>query len=123
MWYKNTPGPDKTYEEALTKVTPTKVMVTYVYAYVKSTSVAEVVLAEDTRKLCKMWTPPHISLFKDKELKWQDMGRIVQRGKDATDWFATTMNTEISASTGLTRKPLFWTVTVQEGIHLHTKQQ
>ncbi|MEQ2249655.1 hypothetical protein ILYODFUR_031540 [Ilyodon furcidens] len=88
MWHKNTPGPDKTYGEALTKVTPTKVMVTYVYADGNSTSVAEVELPEDTKKLCKMWTPPHISLFKDKKLKWQDMRRIVQRGKDATDWFA-----------------------------------
>lgn len=122
MWYKNTPGPDKDYDKRLKQLTPTRVTVNYLYSDAKHNSVAGVTLSPDIFKLFKMWTPPHISLYKGKDLEWKDLGKIVQNGEWATDWVATSVNTWASSNTGLTRKSLFWTIQVDEGTHLQPTQ-
>ncbi len=123
LWFKKTPGPDREYEEKLHRATPSKVTVTYLYALPGSTAVAAVSLTEPLQKLHRMWTPPHVSLYKDKNEKWQDLGKIVQRGEEATDWVATSVNTWFSASAGLSKKALFWSIQVQGGTHLQPKEQ
>ena len=119
LWYKTTPGPDKEYEAKLAKRTPTKVTVTYVYGDGKSTAVAAVSLRTYEKSMHKSWYLPHISLYKDQSKEWNDLGKIVQQGENVTDWIATSVNTWASASTGLSKKALFWQIQVQEGIHLH----
>lgn len=122
LWYKNTPGPERKYEEKLNRATPTKVTTNYLYTDGKATAVAGVSLREGEKSLFRMYTPPHISLYKRKDQTWKEMGKMVQEGERATDWVATSVNTWFSASTGLFKKALFWTVQVQEGIHVYSKQ-
>lgn len=120
LWYKTSPGPDPHYEAKLKKLTPTIFTVNYVYSDAQNTAVAGVTLKEDVDKLYRQYVPPHISLYKNKNQQWKDLGKIVQQGEAAEDWVATSVNTWASASTGLTKKALFWSVLGQEGVHLQT---
>lgn len=121
MWYARTIEPE--YEEQLRKLTPAKIQVTYVYSDEVSTSAAAVTLTEPLKRLFRGLTSPHISLTKTREEKWEDLGRIVYEGNRAHDWTQTGVNTWYSASTGLTKKSLFWTTSVNAGVHLDDKTE
>ena len=123
MWYKHTPGVDQDYEQSMKQLTLSQLMVNYLYSDTKGTSVAGVTLHSDIQKLYRMWTPPHISLFKDKHSYWKDLGKVVREGQNANDWVVTSANTWTSADTGLTRRALFWTVQVTGNIHLQPEEQ
>uniref|UniRef100_A0AAY4E079 ribonuclease H n=1 Tax=Denticeps clupeoides TaxID=299321 RepID=A0AAY4E079_9TELE len=86
MWYKNTPGPDPTYEKKLSQLTPTTITISCVYSDGQGNVVAEVTLPNPLRAMLRGWYPPHISLYKNKERGWKSLGNIVQEGDSATDW-------------------------------------
>lgn len=111
-------GIDKKYEEKLEKATPALITLNYLYSDTDSCAAVGVKLTEDLQSLFSMWTPPHVSLYKDAESRWKDLGYLVQRGEKAKDWVATSVNTWYSVEANLTRKALFWSVSVQEGIHM-----
>lgn len=83
LWYKNTPRPDKDYDDKLTRATPTRVTVNYIYADAKSIPVAGVTLPTNLQILDRVWFPPHISLCKGTDLTWKDLDKIVQQGENA----------------------------------------
>ena len=121
MWYSDRINPK--YKENLDKVTPAKMTVTYVYSDVATNAAAAVTLPDQIRPLFKQYCKPHISLCKGRTTEWKDLGKLVDRGERATDWVATSVNTWFSNSTGLSKKALFWTVTVQAGAHLAPSQK
>lgn len=116
MWY--TKNPDPKYKENLDKVTPAKITVSYVYSDGIANSAAAVSLSEQVKPLFKLCYTPHISLCKSKDVEWKDLGKLVDKGERVRDWEATSVNTWYSASTDMSKKALFWTVTVQAGVHL-----
>ena len=119
MWFKTTPDPDKDYEKELERRTPTKITINYMYSDESQCVAAGVILEPDIKEMHKMRKVPHISLYKSKDVGWQELGEMVQRGERATDWTATSVNTWVSLSTGLTRTSLFWVVRAQAGTHIH----
>ncbi|MEQ2293807.1 hypothetical protein AMECASPLE_037316 [Ameca splendens] len=121
MWY--TAKPDVKYKNDLDRVTPVKITVSYVYSDVTANAVAAVILPETVKNLFKQYSEPHISLCKDKREEWKNLGKMVDQGKNARDWVETGVNTWYSASTQMTKKALFWTVTVQSGVHLDNRQK
>lgn len=121
MWY--TKDPDPKYKEKLDRVTPAKITVSYVYSDVAANAVAAAILPDSIMPWFRMYCKPHISLCKSKKIEWKELGKIVDRGERADDWVPTGLNTWFSDSTGLSRKALFWTVTVNSGVHLDKKQQ
>lgn len=118
LWFKITPGPDTEYEAKLDRATPVKITIDYIYSDAENTAVAGVIIPDNLKPLNRLWLPSHISLYKNENLQWKDLGKLVQQAKAATDWTATSVNTWTSASTGLTKKALFWSVQVQKGVHL-----
>lgn len=116
MWY--TEHPDPKYKEKLDSVTPLKITVSYLYSDVTANAAAAVILPESALNLFRVYHGPHISLCKSKDAEWKDLGKLVDTGERAQDWVATGVNTWFSDTTKLSKKALFWTVTVTSGVHL-----
>lgn len=114
---------DPEYQKELEKVTPAKVTVTYLFSDTRSCSAAAVTLPNNLMRLHKPYTPPHVSLCKSKQMEWKDLGRLVHEGERAKDWRPTGVNTWYSQSTEMTRKALFWTVTVTAGVHMLSQDE
>ncbi|CAN9514545.1 unnamed protein product [Ophioblennius macclurei] len=113
-----TSQPDAKYKNELDKQTPAIVTATYLYSDTESRAAVAVQLKEPLERLFRMRYAPHVSLCKSKTTEWKDLGQMVLKGERATDWVATSVNTWYSDSTGLAKKALFWTMTVQSGVHL-----
>lgn len=120
MYYTN--GPDEKYKAALDKVTPTTVTVTHLYYDDASSAAAAVALPDKIKYLFHQMWKPHISLCKSAKKEWKDSGRLVERGEGARDWEQTTTTTWYSKSTGLHKKALFWTTSVQASVHMTSKR-
>lgn len=116
MWYST--NPDQKYKEKLDKDTPAKITVSYVYSDITANSAAAVILPSPMMAIFKQYYHPHISLCKAKNEDWKGLGGMVDKGERARDWVVTGVNTWYSASTELSKKALFWTVSVQAGVHL-----
>lgn len=105
------------YNDALYKVTPADITVTCVYSNTRS-SAAAIQLPDKLKSLYKEQGVPYIALCKTKTENWEDLGKLIGRGRAATDWVATGENTWYSSETKLAKKALFWVnVTAEKGIH------
>lgn len=122
MWTRKESGPDEDYDNLLSKATPAVVTLTYLYSDSESNVGVRVKLPEPLQKLFRVWTVPHVSICKSANKPWQTIGRLVYEGEMATDWVATSVNTWYSDKTGLTKKALFWSTQVQEGVHMTSNQ-
>ncbi|XP_019737299.1 uncharacterized protein LOC109522910 [Hippocampus comes] len=119
LWRKRTEGHNSEYERALNRFTPAKVTIDYLYFDGIATVAAGVRLSARLQSLYKEWYVPHISLHKTYGVEWSSMGPFVQKGQVMSDWRPDGKGLEYSATAEVYRKPLFWTVQVQEGIHLY----
>lgn len=118
MWFKGGSGPDQNYLKELQKFSPATITLTYLYSDAESTSVVGVDFSQELWKAYQGWTVPHVSLCKTRTEEWKDLGKMALCGQKAQDWVATSVNTWASASTGLTRKALFWTTKAKAEVHL-----
>ncbi|XP_047230191.1 uncharacterized protein LOC124873533 isoform X1 [Girardinichthys multiradiatus] len=121
MWYTN--KPDTKYKSEFDKITPVTITVSYVYSDVTANAAAAVILPDTVKRLFRQYSEPHISLCKETTEEWKNLGQLVNSGERARNWVATGVNTWYSQSTLMTKKALFWTVTVQSGVHLDKKEK
>ena len=121
MWYTGAPNPE--YKASLDRVTPAKITVSYMYSDATANAAAAVILPDSIMSRFRMYCKPHISLCKSKTDEWKDLGKMVDIGEKVRDWVPTGVNTWFSKITGLSRKSLFWTVTVNSGVHLDKKKE
>lgn len=109
------------YQDQLDKATPVTITVTYLYSDEESRAAAAVKLPDKLGELYKSYSSPHISLCKDKHSEWKDMGRMVDQASRAQDWEPCGTNSWYSKSCGMTKRSLFWTLSVNAGVHIQAK--
>ena len=118
MWYKQTTVPDPRYDEKLRDLGSVRVTLTNLYWDKHGNVAAAVSLSKKAEKLFRMFKPPHISLCKNRNDEWRDVGQMVLDAENADDWVDESSEVDYSPSCMIRRKALWWTTDVRPGVHL-----
>lgn len=87
MYYKHTTGPDTKYEKQFLKIKQSTIRLKDLYWDKSGNYGASCTLSQELQSLYKNWeTVPHVSLAKDKSIRWEDFGNIITRAEAASDW-------------------------------------
>ena len=97
--------------------------ITMLYWDGKGNGTAQCVLTPEARKLFRTWETPHVSVSKNKQTKWQDLGKVVVRGIEAADWQPQGNGDSYSPNQDIFRKTLNWTTHAKVATHLDGKNK
>ena len=86
LFYNMSKGSESRYEEQLSKLSQSQIHITTLYWDDVGNSAAHCVLPSDAQKLFRAGGTPHVSISKNKQTTWQDLSKLVLRGRAATDW-------------------------------------
>lgn len=118
--YKQTPGPDPQYDAQIHRLGPQKLTLQHLYVTKSGNAVCSVIQPPKVRDLNRMPTP-HVSIAKNPETQWKDLGMILRRMQD--DCYEKTEETHEGwlqgRRTGCLRYTLGWILTVQPSTHLN----
>lgn len=121
MWFKLTPGPNKTYEKEFFRERTTTLCLPVLLWDKQGNTAAAVQLSSQDQKLFRACSAsPHISVTKKKTGSWRYLGEMVAKGERAKNWKETSPGSRIwyEKEQGLFKRNLNWSTVGTKEIHL-----
>jgi len=115
--YKKTPGPDKPFDDKVTRLGPQKVTFRMLYQDDHGNVAVSVGIPQPVQALMQDSQVPHVSVVRGPGVLWKDLGHIVREGDQATDW-EDDKESGWQRSGGLRRKHLGFMLTMTPRAHL-----
>ena len=123
LFYSMSKGSESRYEEQLSKLSQSQVHITTLYWDDNGNSAAQCVLPSDARKLFRAGGTPHVSISRNRQTIWQDLSKLVLRGRAATDWQSQGNGDSYSPDQDIFSRTLNWTTHGKVATHLDGKDK